>query len=488
MHWRYDSLNVKEDILMGRNAYQGAGSRVLLSVLLLHLASGPILADQLPQPAQAAFDQMVVARASAERALDHIAYLSETIGPRLGGMESEWQGADYIASTLESYGYAVEMQPFPVPDRLIGSIELPSGERWQMAAAREGLITGDEPVVGELLHVVRGLHMSDFPPETPGKIVLMKRASTDRLYRRQVLNAVAAGAIGVILFIPVSSPGDYGGRWRPVVNETDVPVLGAAWIEGVWLKEMLAEGPVNLHVWTKWYENLESVNVIGSKPATSGDDDAEAVLVTAHLDSVPGAPGANDNASGVAMALELARTLRNYNTDKELRVVLFGSEERGLIGSRHYVAQLSDAELERILAVFNADMVATSEPDFDSLYAMTEDGLPNLVTDAAIAAGSRLGNSSLLPGEFGRSDHVPFHEVGVPAALFIRAHLRPGNPNDYYLESLYHTPQDTLDENISQVRMQENLEIVSAAVFDLIRKQVPALEKSQIRAAPRIRR
>jgi aminopeptidase YwaD len=219
------------------------------------------------------------------------------------------------------------------------------------------------------------------------------------------------------------------------------------------------------------------VNVIGIKPAKNGDLAADAVLVTAHYDSVIGSPGANDNASGVGLALELARVLRDYNNDKELRFILFGCEERGLIGSRYYVDQSQPAELDRIVGVFNADMVASSDPVPMPLYVMTVDGLRNLVSDAAIAAGSRLGNSSLLPGELGSSDHVSFYEVGIPAALFyLRAPIG--------VEPLKHTSLDTVAENISVERMQSALEIVGAAVFDAVRKAVPALNRSRVRAIP----
>ena len=97
---------------------------MFISICMLIAASstGAAFAQSLPQPAQAAFDQKVVARVSAERALEHIEYLSETIGPRPGGMETEWEGAYYIASVLESYGYDVELQPFPVSDQYIGTI------------------------------------------------------------------------------------------------------------------------------------------------------------------------------------------------------------------------------------------------------------------------------------------------------------------------------------------------------------------------------
>ncbi len=176
----------------------------------------------------------------------------------------------------------------------------------------------------------------------------------------------------------------------------------------------------------------------------------------------------------MGLALELARVLKSYNMDKELRFIFFGAEERGLIGSRYYVSQLSDDDARRIVAVFQADMVATSYPNVTHLYAMTVDGAPNIVTEAATAAGARLGNSSILPGQFGSSDHVPFHNRGIPAALFIWMRVDSWDPLVYDIEKVYHTPQDTIAENISQERMQTALEIIGAAVFDLARKTVPA--------------
>jgi aminopeptidase YwaD len=246
--------------------------------------------------------------------------------------------------------------------------------------------------------------------------------------------------------------------------------------------EMMEDGPVEIEVQTRRYSNLQSLNVIGSRPPSSGDPEAPAVLVTAHMDSVVGAPGANDNASGVALMLELARVMQDYPTDKELRFIAFGSEERGLVGANYYVNQLSAEERARIMGVFNGDMVATSYPVVTHLYAMTVNGQPNLVTDSAEAAGARLGDSSILPGRFGSSDHVPFYNRGIPAALFIWMRIDSWDPLEYFIEKVYHTPQDTIEDNISVERLQTALEIIGAAVFDLVRKEVPALTKSALRA------
>ena len=90
------------------------------------------------------------------------------------------------------------------------------------------------------------------------------------------------------------------------------------------------------------------------------------VLVTAHLDSInlaggpqAQAPGADDNGSGSAGLLTIARIFAGHQGVADLRLILFGGEEQGLFGSRQYVAGLEPAERSRIAAVVNMDMIGT---------------------------------------------------------------------------------------------------------------------------------
>jgi len=109
---------------------------------------------------------------------------------------------------------------------------------------------------------------------------------------------------------------------------------------------------------------------------------------------------------------------------------------------------------------------------------MTVDGQANRVADAAVEAGERLGKPVAL-GRFGSSDHVPFHQRGIPAALFIWMRVDSWDPLIYDIEKVYHTPQDTIAENISPERMQTALEVIGSAVFDVIRKPLPVQEHWQ---------
>lgn len=211
----------------------------------------------------------------------------------------------------------------------------------------------------------------------------------------------------------------------------------------------------------------QSQNVIAVKKPENVED-AEIVYVTSHYDSVPGSPGANDNGSGTSTILEIARMLKDYPTDKEIRFITFGAEEIGLVGSTYYVNQLSDDEVTRSTANFNLDMVGTAWKPASQLYVNTVDGKANLVWDYVKSASDELGhpNDLLKLYQFGRSDHVPFYNAGIDSALFIW--MEPGTAA---LEPYYHSPQDTID-HVSSEKIKIVGDIVSSAVAELLSTKV----------------
>ena len=168
-----------------------------------------------------------------------------------------------------------------------------------------------------------------------------------------------------------------------------------------------------------------SRNVIADKPG-AGAGVRQVVLVTAHLDSInlqggPSAlaPGADDNGSGSAGLLEIARALGGLRNSQDLRLILFGGEEQGLFGSIRYVASLSAAERARIRAVVNMDMIGTLNTPRRSFLI---EGAPvsRAVIDElsrAASAFSRLEIETSLHAA--NSDHVPFIDAGLPAVLAI---------------------------------------------------------------------
>jgi aminopeptidase YwaD len=193
------------------------------------------------------------------------------------------------------------------------------------------------------------------------------------------------------------------------------------------------------------------------------DQSRPIVVFSGHYDSVALSPGANDNASGTAGVMEMARLLARVPLAADVRFLACGGEEGGLVGSRHYVAQLSEAERERVVANFNMDMIATAGPDQTTLFVNTLDG-ENLVAQAALFAADTLGYADLLnaPYQRGASDHVPFANAGIAGANFIWRELET-----IALEPWYHHPHDKM-ENVSSERMRIALEIITAASAQVI--------------------
>ena len=150
------------------------------------------------------------------------------------------------------------------------------------------------------------------------------------------------------------------------------------------------------------------------------------VIVTAHLDSInlqggpaAPAPGADDNASGSAGLLEIARAFKDHQGANDLRFILFGGEEQGLFGSKRYIATLSQAERKRIEAVVNMDMVGSLN-NASPAVLLEGAAVSQSVMDGLRAAAETYTQlnveSSLNPFA---SDHVPFINAGVPAVLTI---------------------------------------------------------------------
>ena len=105
-----------------------------------------------------------------------------------------------------------------------------------------------------------------------------------------------------------------------------------------------------------------SVNVIADSPGL--DPERDHVVIGAHLDTVPVAPGAEDNASGVAVMLELARLARSERPEVPIRFIAFGAEEprgdgddRHHFGSQQMVADLTSAERRAVRAMVSLDRV-----------------------------------------------------------------------------------------------------------------------------------
>ena len=97
-------------------------------------------------------------------------------------------------------------------------------------------------------------------------------------------------------------------------------------------------------------------NIIVTKKSST--DMTKNLIISAHYDSAEDSVGANDNGSGVAAVLELARILKDTEMPYNVKFILFSGEEKYMLGSRWYVGNLSEDERKQIIGVINIDTIA----------------------------------------------------------------------------------------------------------------------------------
>jgi Peptidase family M28 len=219
-----------------------------------------------------------------------------------------------------------------------------------------------------------------------------------------------------------------------------------------WLKaecEALGYADVTLHDFP--IDGVQRSNVVCTKPG--GSEPSRYVVVGAHYDSraadlddpSAAAPGADDNASGVAAMLGVARALASVDTHAAVRFIGFSGEEQGLVGSSAYAAFAADAGLD-IPLMINLDMVG-HPVDLAQRTIIIEQDLGNavLTNDAASqATAARMVQDaadhtslSTMLGPIYSSDYMPFEAAGyVCVGAFDGADSEP----------FYHSSHDTLDK------------------------------------------
>jgi Zn-dependent M28 family amino/carboxypeptidase len=200
-------------------------------------------------------------------------------------------------------------------------------------------------------------------------------------------------------------------------------------------------------------------NIIARAP---GAPDAPLVILGAHFDSVPGSPGADDNASGVAVLLEAARILSPLRLKHPIIYCAFNLEELNMIGSTHFARRLKSHGM-KVAAMVSLEMLGYIDPrpgsqkypaalswfypergDFIGIIGNWRSasllksfaGAMRQIAGLPVETLTVLGNGFLVP-QVRLSDHAPFWDLGYPALLLTdTAFMR--NPH-------YHTSSDTIE-------------------------------------------
>jgi len=208
----------------------------------------------------------------------------------------------------------------------------------------------------------------------------------------------------------------------------------------------LIRATAEAHGWQARIERLDAGgvqlhNVVADRRGTLPDGERGLVIAGAHLDSVPGAYGANDDASGSAALLEATRVFgAGVPTRHDVRMIWFDGEEIGLAGSRAYVAAHKD-EVRTARAVVVAEMLGS--PKGRPRVVFTDRANEQRAAGPVLAAAARHGiAATAVVDPQAVSDHYPFARLGVPSLVVASATprtMRTDDPN-------YHSPRDTPDK------------------------------------------
>ena len=387
---------------------------------------------------------------TAEGVLDHLEALQRIAdangGNRASGRPGYKASVDYVVGQLRAAGYAPQVQEFafdyfeensklirvsPQPRTFVEGTDFLRNTF--DSGTPEGTATGTLRPIDLVLNPAgpansssSGCEAGDFAGMPAGSVALVQRGTCG--FNVKVLNAQAAGASAVI----VMNEGQPGrtGLINMIGDATglQIPAVFATYDAGF----NLAQTPGATVTVTVDFvaDERTTYNVIAE---TAKGNDANVVMAGAHLDSVQEGPGINDNGSGSASLLETAIQMAKVKPANTVRFAWWGAEESGLLGSEHYVAELSDEEAADIALYLNFDMVASPNYMF-GIYDGDNSG--GTAAPGFIPPGSaqiedvfeRFYTSRGEPfqdSEFsGRSDYGAFIAEGIPAGgLFTGAEV-----------------------------------------------------------------
>jgi len=471
--------------------------------------------DQAPKPVNTRKLERAV---TVNGVLQHLRELqviaNRNDGNRASGLPGHTASADYVAKRLRQAGYTVKRQKFTFAfsrelEPATVNQTAPTPQEFETATfdySGSGDVTGQ--IVGIDLTIpapaepgsTSGCESADFPaaPAEPS-IALIQRGSC--AFADKANNAEAAGYDAVIIF----NEGQDGRQELTVGTlgaPSGIPVVGLSYQDGVALAS--TDGAqVRVTTSTENDLNRTTENVIADLPAGAKvKHPDQTIVVGAHLDSVAAGAGINDNGSGSAVTLEIAEQLAALKYTKKklqrpVRFAFWGAEEAGLLGSEHYVSELSSANRAKIYANLNFDMVGS--PNY-ARFVYDGDGSSGGVSgppgseaiEKIFTGYFDSKNLASAPTDFdGRSDYGPFIEAGIPAGgLFSGAEgiktekeatLFGGTAGEAY-DACYHSACDDIT-NVSTKALAELGDAAAHATLVLLQARTGLFPDGSI--APR---
>jgi Tol biopolymer transport system component len=471
---------------------------------------------------------------AADRVMSDIAWLADPAreGRGIGSLGLEQSGA-YLESRFKTLGLAPAgdeggyRQAFPVVTSIKSDASTALELDGKPVAKDDYVVLGYSPakadVKGETVFagygiVAKDLGIDDYAKlDVKKKVVVVRRFAPEggklgtteaqRRYgdmRRKAFSAREKGAAALIVVDDPSPPDDAKPDWK-APDEAKLPLLGPEGYSDAGLPVVVLKRSVGKPIVDRLRSGRQArptasvkvqlvplatsaFNVVGRLGAQPSDGKKlpGVIVVGAHYDhlgrggryslsphSEEAHLGADDNASGVGVLLEVARELevRKTQLQRDVVFVAFSGEESGVLGSAHLVHQWTEAaksggQLAGVYAMINMDMVGRMRDNrLQVLGAETASEWKALVQGSC----DRSRVECALSGDgYGPSDQTSFYAAGVPVV-----HFFTGTHSDY------HKPSDTPDK-INAAGAAQTAKIVAEVALLTSQREAPLTFKSGI--------
>jgi len=441
----------------------------------------PLVSQTKPGIPKTLNDQArVLAQSALENniAFEVVESLTTEVGARLAGSEAEARARLWAVEKLKELGFEnVHVEPFPVPlwERGIERAEIisPYPQSLTITALGGSVATPPEGVVGDLIRFesIKELKEQAYG-SLAGKIVfideIMTRTQDGSGYgvavakrRQAAYESYRAGAAAALIRSVGTSTHRFAhtGQMKTITDISEeidsVPTAALSAPDADQLTRAL-ERSDNIRlkvVLTPQFEPAStSGNVVGEFVGKEAPE--EIILIGAHLDSWDLGTGAIDDGAGVGIVVAAAKLLKDkfpQGLNRTVRIVLFGSEEVGLVGAKAY-AEAHNDELDNFIVAAESDFGAGKIWKFNSYFA--EEKLQYLtdIADTLHPLGIARGDNKASSGP----DIGALKAKGVPVVSLQQ------NGWDYF--DLHHTANDTLDK-IDPADLAQNVAAYAAFVY-----------------------
>ncbi len=413
--------------------------------------------------------RLQAAALASDYALKQAAYLSNNIGPRLSGSKGAERAVEYVADEMRKQGFAVRLQPVKVPHWVRGkeSAELVSWPGMGKGTVQKivlttlgGSVATPESGLTASIVVVNSFEELNALGRSgvSGKIVMFNGKFDRRLaesglgstaygqavrFRGAGPSAAARlGAVGVLVRSAGGSQNRlaHTGSTRYADDAPKIPAAALSFEDAELIEHLVKQGDVKIRLTLtpQTLPDAQSYNVIAELKGSEKPD--EIVIVSGHLDSWDLGTGAIDDASGIAVSMQVLYLIKKLGLKpkRTIRFVAYMNEENGLAGGTEY-AKAENAAIDKHFAAIESDLGASHPLGF--LYTAKPEAAPFFGPLSEILRSQGAAIAQSQPGGVG-ADIGPLTQLGVPSfAPFF-------NTQTYF--NYHHTAADTFDKIVPE--------------------------------------